>query len=163
MRSKPCAPAMLKQRAISFLSTHALPMKINLDDPKLTAYALDELSETEKAKIAAAVSDSPEAQEFVREMRLLSEQPLCGICRRAGCASDRESECDPPGTKREAMECLAPLALAAAIALCACLGALAIRTMRAASRAASLLTCPVGRRLLPAAPSCRRPKGRIRP
>ena len=47
-------------------------MNINLDDPKLTAYALDELSGAEKAQMETAVAASPEAQEFVRELRLLS-------------------------------------------------------------------------------------------
>ncbi len=47
-------------------------MNINLDDPKLTAYALDELAGAEKAEMEAAVASSTEAQEFVRELRLLS-------------------------------------------------------------------------------------------
>ncbi len=47
-------------------------MNINLDDPKLTAYALDELAGSEKEQIETAVASSPEAQEFVRELRLLS-------------------------------------------------------------------------------------------
>ena len=47
-------------------------MNINLDDPKLTAYALDELSGAEKAEIETALAASPEAQEFVSESRLLS-------------------------------------------------------------------------------------------
>ncbi len=47
-------------------------MNINLDDPKLTAYALDELSGAEKTEMESAVADSPEAQEFVKEVRLLS-------------------------------------------------------------------------------------------
>ena len=40
---------------------------MNLDDPKLTAYALGELSEAEKARMEKSVADSPEAQQFVRE------------------------------------------------------------------------------------------------
>lgn len=42
-------------------------MKINPDDPKLTAYALDELPEPERSEFAAAVATSPEAQAFVAE------------------------------------------------------------------------------------------------
>jgi Ca-activated chloride channel family protein len=40
---------------------------MNVDDPKLTAYALGELSGEEKARIAADVARSPETQEFVAE------------------------------------------------------------------------------------------------
>ena len=44
-------------------------MKMNIDDPKLTAYALDELDEPEKSTMARAVAESPEAQQFVNETR----------------------------------------------------------------------------------------------
>ena len=40
---------------------------MNVDDPKLTAYALDELDESERSAIARATTDSPEAQRFVAE------------------------------------------------------------------------------------------------
>ena len=36
-------------------------MKVNLDDPNLTAFALGELSADDHAKMAEAVADSPEA------------------------------------------------------------------------------------------------------
>jgi Ca-activated chloride channel family protein len=42
-------------------------MKVNLDDPNLTAFALGELPPDEHAKIAQAISDSPEAQAYVAE------------------------------------------------------------------------------------------------
>lgn len=44
-------------------------MKINLDDPNLTAYALGELPEPGHAEMAAAVAQSDEAQAFVRQTR----------------------------------------------------------------------------------------------
>src|SRR5687768_1426689 len=47
-------------------------MKINLDDPNLTAFALGELPPTEHAKMAEAVASSPEAQSFVSETQQLS-------------------------------------------------------------------------------------------
>ena len=47
-------------------------MKINLDDPNLTAFALGELPPTEHAKMAEAVAASPEAQSFVAETQQLS-------------------------------------------------------------------------------------------
>jgi hypothetical protein len=39
--------------------------KMNVDDPKLTAYAMDELDESERSAIARATADSPEVQRFV--------------------------------------------------------------------------------------------------
>jgi Domain of unknown function (DUF3520)/von Willebrand factor len=47
-------------------------MKMNLDDPKLTAFALDELDEPERSTIARAVAESPEAQRFVDKTRNLA-------------------------------------------------------------------------------------------
>jgi von Willebrand factor len=40
---------------------------MNVDDPKLTAYALDELDEPERSAIARSVHESPELQRFVAE------------------------------------------------------------------------------------------------
>ena len=47
-------------------------MKINLDDPKLTAYALGELPEPERSAVAQAIANSPEAQALVNETRQLA-------------------------------------------------------------------------------------------
>ena len=45
---------------------------MNVDDPKLTAYALDELDEPERSVIARATAESPEAQRFVAETQELA-------------------------------------------------------------------------------------------
>ena len=45
---------------------------MNVDDPKLTAYALDELDESERSAIARATADSPEVQRFVAETQDLA-------------------------------------------------------------------------------------------
>ena len=45
---------------------------MNVDDPKLTAYALDELDEPERSAIAHATADSPEMQRFVAETQELA-------------------------------------------------------------------------------------------
>ena len=108
-------------------------MNINLDDPKLTAFALDELSGAEKAEMETAVAASAEAQEFVRELRLLSGN--------LSAEYDAEREAHPVLHSNivSLEEEDAPwsisrrLALAAAIALCACLGALAIGTVKRGS------------------------------
>ena len=104
-------------------------MKIDLDDPKLTAYALDELSGTEKTEVAAAVSASPQAQEFVREVRLLSGN----LRTEYGAERDLHVVADanliPLRQKDQPWSLSRRLALAAGIALCACLGAIAVGRM----------------------------------
>lgn len=45
---------------------------MNVDDPKLTAYALDELDEPERSAIARATADSPEVQRFVADTQELA-------------------------------------------------------------------------------------------
>src|SRR5580765_2390821 len=45
---------------------------MNVDDPKLTAYALDELDELERSAIAHATTDSPEMQRFVADTQNLA-------------------------------------------------------------------------------------------
>lgn len=45
---------------------------MNVDDPKLTAYALHELNESERSAIARATADSPEAQRFIADIEDLA-------------------------------------------------------------------------------------------
>jgi hypothetical protein len=45
---------------------------MNADDPKLTAFALGELDESERSTIARAIAESPEAQRYVDETREFS-------------------------------------------------------------------------------------------
>src|ERR1700752_4342130 len=45
---------------------------MNIDDPKLTAYALHELDEPERSAIASATAASPEAQRCVAEIEDLA-------------------------------------------------------------------------------------------
>ena len=45
---------------------------MNVDDPKLTAYALNELDEPEQSAIARATADSPEGQRFFAETQELA-------------------------------------------------------------------------------------------
>ena len=47
-------------------------MKINLDDPNLTAFALGELSGSERTAMEQAIASSPEAQQFVAETQQFS-------------------------------------------------------------------------------------------
>lgn len=47
-------------------------MKINLDDPNLTAFALGELTGAERAAMEQSVASSPDAQEFVAETQQLA-------------------------------------------------------------------------------------------
>src|SRR5947209_580294 len=45
---------------------------MNTDDPKLTAFALDELDEPERSAVASEVAQSPDAQRVVDETRDLA-------------------------------------------------------------------------------------------
>src|SRR5882762_2933643 len=45
---------------------------MNIDDPKLTAYALDELDEAERAAIANEVAASPEGQHEIQETQTMA-------------------------------------------------------------------------------------------
>ncbi len=46
---------------------------MNLDDPRLTAFALDELDEPEKSNVARAIESSPEARRAVDEIRSVAK------------------------------------------------------------------------------------------
>jgi len=46
---------------------------MNIDDPKLTAFALNELSESEQSTVAREIVHSPEAQRFVDETHELAQ------------------------------------------------------------------------------------------
>ncbi|MGI8889868.1 MAG: YfbK domain-containing protein [Chthoniobacterales bacterium] len=105
-------------------------MNINLDDPKLTAYALDELSGSEHAEMKTAVAASAAAQDFVRELRLLT----------GNLRAEYEAERDTHplghenivllGQKDDPWSVSRRLALAATITVCACLGALVVATVQ---------------------------------
>ncbi len=101
-----------------------------LDDPKLTAYALDELEGAEKEAVAAAVAASPAAQEFVRELRLLSGNLRAEYETERAAQPAPSPNVLPLPARDDPWSISRRLALAATIALCACLGAIAIGTMK---------------------------------
>ena len=88
---------------------------MNLDDPKLTAFALEELEEPERSTIEEAVSESPEAQRFVaatqRLARALQQEFVQAESTWTTLVNIRE---EPLFWTR-----LRPLAIAAAVVLCA--------------------------------------------
>ena len=67
---------------------------MNLDDPKLTAFALNELDEPERSQVAQAIAESPEAQRAVDETRerlvipakveTIGRDAFCGVVALAG-------------------------------------------------------------------------------
>ena len=105
---------------------------MNLDDPKLTAYALDELEEPERSTIARAVADSPEAQRFVDETRDLANTLKNEF------ASDLEKEMPEPVPANLIdirddpwfWSIGRPLAIAAVIAICAVVASLAVFSLK---------------------------------
>jgi Ca-activated chloride channel family protein len=104
-------------------------MKVNLDDPNLTAFALGELSPDDHAKMAATIADSPEAQAYVAETQ------QCARMLRAEYEADRQKpEPRPPILVRMEEERRASSryqwgSLAAALAIFAVIAAAAITTI----------------------------------
>src|SRR4029077_16339900 len=54
-------------------------MSIDANDPRLTAYALDELDESEKAAIEAELAQSPEARAAVKNAREMATMLSDGL------------------------------------------------------------------------------------
>ncbi|HEY3663661.1 MAG TPA: von Willebrand factor type A domain-containing protein [Chthoniobacterales bacterium] len=104
-------------------------MNINLDDPKLTAYALDELSGAEKTEMERAIAGSREAQEFIREIRLLSGNLRAEYDAERASHPVAQTNMVPLPQEDVPWSMSRRLALAAAIVLCAALGVVAIGTI----------------------------------
>jgi hypothetical protein len=88
---------------------------MNLDDPKLTAFALDELDEPERSTIDRAVAESPEAQRLVAETRELARALQREFMRAAATPTNLIDIREEPLIWAR----LRPLAIAAAVALSA--------------------------------------------
>jgi hypothetical protein len=103
---------------------------MNTDDPKLTAYALDEVDDREKSTIARAVANSPEARRFVDETREIARKLKTEF------AADLKEQKAAPANLIDIRDdpwfwsVARPLATAAAIAVFAILTALAIGTYK---------------------------------
>ncbi|PYJ05220.1 MAG: hypothetical protein DME95_04940 [Verrucomicrobia bacterium] len=107
-------------------------MKMNLDDPKLTAYALGELEEPERSAIARAIADSPEAQRVVLETQQVAQ------ALRLQYKLELKEEWIAPRrfiavTDDSFWSKAGPLAIAAGLTLLALIGALALATNRSGS------------------------------
>jgi Ca-activated chloride channel homolog len=105
-------------------------MKINLDDPNLTAFALGELSGAEKAAMEEAVSTSAEAQAFVADT-----QQIARLLKSEYAADEHQlPERSPNIVRMEEQRRLWSStqwgSLAAALAIFAVLGALAVSTIQ---------------------------------
>src|SRR5436305_6192748 len=92
---------------------------MNIDDPRLTAYALDELDEAERAAIANEVAASPEAQREIQETqtmaRLLRKEFAAELSEEPSLRANLSDIRDAPWFWSSAR----PLAVAAAIAVLA--------------------------------------------
>src|SRR5436305_2845038 len=62
----------MASRKILCRSNREPPVKMNINDSKLTAYVLDELDQAEQPAVARAIADSPEAQLFVADTQELA-------------------------------------------------------------------------------------------
>ncbi len=103
---------------------------MNTDDPKLTAFALDELDEPERSTIARAVAESPEAQRYVDETRGMARELKKEFAAELRTESSRSLTLidirDDPWFWAKAR----PLALAASIALFAIITAIGLAKYR---------------------------------
>jgi Ca-activated chloride channel family protein len=112
-------------------------MKVNLDDPNLTAFALGELSPDEHAEMAQAIADSPEAQSYVAETQQFARKL------RAEFEADRQKPADAILEKPRRVPLMARMeedrrswsrfqwgSLAAALAMFAVIAAVAIITLQ---------------------------------
>ena len=109
---------------------------MNLDDPKLTAFALDELDEPERSIIARSVAESAEAQRSVDETRELAR------ALKNGYAADLENETPESKPVRANLNDIhddpwfwsiaRPLAIAAVIAVAAVFAGAAVLSLNRA-------------------------------
>jgi hypothetical protein len=101
---------------------------MNIDDPKLTAFTLDELNEPERSTIAREVAQSPEAQRVVNETRdlarALKSQFAAELNEKAKASRNLSDIRDDPWIWSIGR----PLSIAAAVAIFAFLGAILIGT-----------------------------------
>ena len=99
---------------------------MNLDDPKLTAFALDEVDESEQSTIARAVAESQEAQQFVAETREMASLLKFEF------AADLEKEPHLPANLIDIRDdpwfwkIARPLSIAAVLAICAVVAGVAL-------------------------------------
>src|SRR3954465_4136103 len=99
---------------------------MNVDDPRLTAYALDELSEPERVEIEKLLSSSEQARQLVDETRAFA-----GTLKQAF-QTDNAARADKPANLVDIRDdpwfwsVARPLAIAAMIALLAIFGAVAV-------------------------------------
>jgi hypothetical protein len=114
---------------------------MNIDDPKLTAFALDELGEPEKSAIAREIAESLEAQRYVQETRefateLKNEFQTEVANNKSILAPTRRSFVD---IREEPWfwSAARPLALAAAIAVLVILGAVVLGNYKSRSNITS--------------------------
>jgi Ca-activated chloride channel family protein len=105
-------------------------MKINLDDPNLTAFALGELSGAERSAMAQAVASSPEAQTFVAETQQLARLLKSEYAAEQHLSAERSSNIAAMAEQRRLWSSTQWGSLAAALAIFAVLGVVAVGTIR---------------------------------
>jgi len=105
-------------------------MKINLDDPNLTAFALDELSGAERNAMAQAVASSPEAQAFVAETQQLARLLKSEYVADRQLPPERTSHVAVMAEQRRRWSWNQWGSLAAALAIFAVLSVVAVGTIR---------------------------------
>src|SRR2546421_2787533 len=156
----PAATLRASVPGFSAVHTSDCLMKVNLDDPNLTAFALGELAPDDHAKMAQAIADSPEAQSYVAETQQLSR------LLRAEYEADRQQPADSISEKRQRLTNVVWTeeqrrsssryqwgSLAAMLAIFAVIGAVAITTnQRESGRLTTQRKPAVEKQNVPSAP-----------
>ncbi len=120
-------------------------MKINLDDPNLTAFALGELSGPERAAMEQAVASSPDAQKFVAETQQFARMLKSEYAAEQGLPQPRSANILRMEEERRAWSSYQWGSLAAALAIFAVISAFAISTIvRNGSRTVSRMELTLG-------------------
>ena len=105
-------------------------MKINLDDPNLTAFALGELSGAEQTAMEQAVSSSAEARNFVAETQQLARLLKSEYAADQHLPPERSRDIVRMEEQRRLWSSTQWGSLAAALAIFALLGAVAVSTIQ---------------------------------
>ena len=103
---------------------------MNVDDPILTAYALGELSEEERPRVAAEVANSPEAQRYVTELQEFGRTLQTAYGSEQEAESVRRANLIDIRGDRWFWSIARPLTIAALIAVAAVIAALGVGTYK---------------------------------
>ncbi|MDQ2867131.1 MAG: von Willebrand factor type A domain-containing protein [Verrucomicrobiota bacterium] len=111
-------------------------MKIDLNNPKLTAFALGELPESEQHEMKTRVAQSPEAQQFVADTRMLADALTAEFAEELRRPDERPGVLPVPFAQLFQERQRAVLAIAAVLITAVAISAALVRTHHSSREAA---------------------------